>query len=152
MKQVSTEDCWLWAGYIHPAGYGVKTYALDGKLVKEYAHRVMYRDAGGTLPTKPMELDHLCRVKRCVNPAHLEVVTNAENMRRHFGNKPGHCVKGHKLTPDNTYIANSVNHSKPVKSCKKCNLHRGLWRKRRVRAELKQQKLEAQSKSKGNKQ
>lgn len=52
---------------------------------------------------------HLCRVRHCVNPAHLEVVTHLENMRRGvaptmLSKLSGKCFKGHAMTPENTYV------------------------------------------------
>lgn len=55
----------------------------------------------GPIP-EGMYLDHLCSVKRCVNPAHLEPVTSKENARRYF-NSLSTCVNGHPWTDENTY-------------------------------------------------
>lgn len=68
------------------------------------AHRVAYELTRGPIPAG-MEIDHLCRVRSCVNPDHLEAVTRGENLRRGRG-KTGaqtHCKRGHELTPENTY-------------------------------------------------
>lgn len=70
-------DCWLWQGALDRDGYGRVT--VDGR--GHPAHRVMYEVAVGPIPAG-LTLDHLCRVPRCVNPSHLEPVTNAENARR----------------------------------------------------------------------
>lgn len=70
--------CWRWAGKVDPNGYANRM-ALEGKEVE--AHRAFYEREHGQIPTG-LELDHLCRVRACVNPAHLEPVTHAENMRR----------------------------------------------------------------------
>jgi HNH endonuclease len=69
--------CWLWQGALHSAGYGFLSVGGRNQL----AHRVAYRLFVGPIPDG-LELDHLCRVKHCVNPAHLEPVTTAENLRR----------------------------------------------------------------------
>lgn len=69
-------DCWLWLGCLSH-GYGVFYYMKR----KSRAHRWAYEQANGPIPAG-LELDHLCRVTACVNPAHLEPVTHAENMRR----------------------------------------------------------------------
>jgi hypothetical protein len=71
------ETCWLWQGAV-ATGYGVFN-AGSGKAV--YAHRFAYEELVGPIPNG-LTLDHLCRTPRCVNPEHLEPVTQAENSRR----------------------------------------------------------------------
>lgn len=83
-RHLFTEDpsgCWLWSGSrTHPVwGYG--TVSVDGHMV--VAHRAVYEVVVGPIPTG-MDIDHLCRVRLCVNPAHLEPVTRLENNRRKF--------------------------------------------------------------------
>lgn len=65
--------CWLWTGSLNSDGYG----RFNGKL----AHRRTYLEVVGPIPDG-LVLDHLCRVRNCVNPDHLEPVTQRENMRR----------------------------------------------------------------------
>ncbi|AVP41807.1 HNH endonuclease [Mycobacterium phage GageAP] len=96
--------CWLWIGAVTRGGYGVVQY--DGR--QRTAHRAVYSFVHGD----PGELvvDHLCRVHPCVNPAHLEAVTQKENVRRGQVSavqrarhqKQAHCVNGHKYTSENT--------------------------------------------------
>jgi hypothetical protein len=82
-KTVKTDGCWLWAGAIDSNRlYGHFRY--KGRVFK--AHRVAYLMWVGPIPDG-LELDHTCANHRCVNPAHLEVVTHLENMRRHFARK-----------------------------------------------------------------
>lgn len=69
--------CWLWQRAKYDTGYGVMRVA--GRLV--HAHRVLYERHIGPIPVG-LELDHLCGVRSCVNPEHLEPVTHAENIRR----------------------------------------------------------------------
>ena len=77
--------CWEWRGALFPNGYGC--FSLDGQSIG--AHRFSYELAFGPIPST-LCLDHLCRNKKCVNPAHLEAVTVVENVRR------GYAAKGKK--------------------------------------------------------
>jgi hypothetical protein len=70
--------CWIWLGTINSKGYGMIGKGLVGS---PSAHRRMYEERIGLVPDGK-ELDHLCRVRACVNPAHLEPVTHRENVRR----------------------------------------------------------------------
>lgn len=101
MISVSTEDCWLYAGNINNKGYGV----IGSPSTR--AHRATYQTMVGPVP-EGLELDHLCRVRACINPDHLEAVTHQENMiRSPIVGRPvmTHCIRGHKLEPNNVYIA-----------------------------------------------
>ncbi len=69
--------CWVWQRARSRSGYG---QAYDGRMMRP-AHRVYYEREYGEVP-KGLVLDHLCRLRACVNPAHLEPVTHAENVRR----------------------------------------------------------------------
>ncbi len=69
--------CWMWRGYVVTTGYGV--FALNDK--KYLVHRFIYKAVVGQIPDR-LVLDHLCGVKLCVNPHHLEPVTLSENFRR----------------------------------------------------------------------
>ena len=76
-----TDSCWLWIGNINYAGYG--TFHRTGRQQdgRHLAHRVCYEMLVGEIP-KGMELDHLCRVRNCVRPDHLEAVTHNVNVQR----------------------------------------------------------------------
>ena len=73
----SGSGCHIWIGGRDSLGYG--NFRSNGRLEK--AHRVAYRRTFGEIQPG-LELDHICRVRHCVNPAHLEPVTHAENMHR----------------------------------------------------------------------
>lgn len=98
-----TETCWLWTGASDESGYG---FFGAGNRVHR-AHRWAYEDRFGPIPDG-LVIDHLCRMPSCVNPDHLEAVTNQENLDRGWGRRVqsgwvDHCINGHKYTPDNTY-------------------------------------------------
>ena len=84
------------------------------------AHRFAYELLIGPIPSG-LTIDHLCRNTGCVNPAHMEPVTRAENARRHVPHRPAHCVKGHEFTPENTYSPPKAPGSR---QCKTCNRER----------------------------
>ena len=103
-KVQKTPTCWLWIKGLHEAGYGVVW--IDGK--NRRAHRVSYEMAKGPIPPGT-QLDHLCRVRRCVNPDHLEAVTQRENILRGAGlaaqnSVKTHCPQGHPLSGPNLYL------------------------------------------------
>lgn len=105
LDKVSMEPnsgCWLWTGTLQRQGYG-RFYKVN-KQPAILAHRVAFEHFVGPIPTG-LELDHLCRVKGCVNPKHLEAVTHAENMRRwgigDLQKKKTHCPHGHPYEGDN---------------------------------------------------
>jgi hypothetical protein len=98
-----TEGCWLWQSWIGTHGYG--HYWLDHHV--RQAHRVAYELAVGPIP-EGLQIDHLCRVRHCVRPDHLEAVTRLENVRRgksgEWQRSKTHCPQGHEFTPENTRL------------------------------------------------
>ena len=96
----SSDGCWRWQRKIGRNGYGV--FGLRSQL----AHRVSYEMFIGPIPDG-LQIDHLCRVRSCVNPAHLEAVTVGENCRRRdaalaIGSHKTQCPHGHEYTEENT--------------------------------------------------
>lgn len=94
------DGCWLWTGQILYHGYG---HFWRRGTTKVVAHRFSYEALVGPVAAG-LELDHLCRVRHCVNPEHLEPVTHSENNRRTAGLRAikTHCKRGHEFTPENT--------------------------------------------------
>jgi hypothetical protein len=106
-------DCWLWTGTTNGTGYA-KVYA-NGRL--RVVHELIWELANGPKPAG-MDLDHLCEVKHCINPDHLEPVTRQENLRRASkGNfRKTHCPKGHEYTTDNI-----LPNKRGKRNCKTCH-------------------------------
>lgn len=73
--------CFLWLGTLGPKGYGLKSFRVAGRSTSMMAHKFYWQLENGLVPDG-YELDHKCRNRICVNPAHLEVVTHRENVRR----------------------------------------------------------------------
>ena len=95
--------CWLWMLQLDSRGYG---RFWDGTR-RPFAHDFAYELLVGPVPDG-LELDHLCRVPACVNPAHLEAVTHRVNVLRGVGfmaqqARKTHCKRGHLLAGDNIY-------------------------------------------------
>lgn len=98
-RKIRNENgCWLWTAKRTHEGYGHVRY--EGRT--RIAYRVTYELLVGPIPDG-LVLDHLCVTPACVNPAHLEPVTQAENVRRSAPAQKTACVNGHAYTPENTY-------------------------------------------------
>lgn len=103
VKKGNRSGCWLWTAYKTKLGYG---RFFDGTR-QINAHRWAYLIRVGGIPDG-FVIDHLCRNPGCVNPKHLEAVTQGENVRRgesaHAKNwRKTHCKRGHEFTEENTY-------------------------------------------------
>lgn len=125
---VDGAGCWLWKRYTHK---GYARFRAEEKTVD--AHRWAYERYVGKVP-KGLQLDHLCRVRRCVNPSHLEPVTSRENCLRGFGlsaqrARQTHCLRGHPLSGGNLSYAGV---GRTHRRCLKCHALRE--RNRRARA------------------
>jgi hypothetical protein len=96
--------CWLWTAGKHPKGYGAVWF--DGGM--RLAHRIIYELLSSVIPANK-QLDHLCLNHPCVNPAHLEVVTQRVNILRGNGlsarrARQSHCLRGHEFSTANTMV------------------------------------------------
>lgn len=108
--EVSDAGCWLWQGPLMPNGYG--QINRTGKLW--LIHRLAYTLMVGEIPAG-LQIDHLCRVRNCINPDHLEPVTQAENLRRQ-GAAVVECPQGHLYSEENTYRSPSA------ATCRRCRI------------------------------
>lgn len=116
--------CWLWSGHLDPAGYG----RCNVRGLAKLAHRASFLICGGVIPAG-MALDHLCRVRCCVNPDHLEAVPQHVNIARGLmpaiyaarRDKPL-CRNGHELSGANLYT------HKGGRSCRICQSAAGRRR------------------------
>lgn len=111
-KVNKTDTCWLWTAAVNkpdPNGYGM--FWNGERLVT--AHRLAYIDAVGSIPDGA-DLDHLCRVRRCVRPDHLEPVSRSENLIRGINKnrEKSTCPRGH--------VYDTVNATTGGRACKTC--------------------------------
>ena len=124
-KVHKTSTCWLWTAATNKdTGYGVFNV---GNHRTAHAHKLAYLNLVGPVPPG-LEIDHVCRVRRCVNPAHMQAVTHrtndlrgtsimAENARK------THCVHGHPFAGDNLRVRVRVTRGRILEErvCVTCN-------------------------------
>lgn len=127
------DECWVWNGSKSTHGYG--QILVEGRTMM--AHRLAYILEVGPIPDG-LVLDHLCRRTDCVNPRHLEPVTDRVNVLRGIGvtairAAQTHCIRGHEFNVENTYYQGK---DKAYRMCRAC---------KRVRRREKQDALRADS-------
>lgn len=121
-REVDSSGCWLWTGALTHAGYGrLQVTEETGRSTAWGAHRASYTAYVGEIP-EGLHLDHLCRVRHCVNPEHLEPVTCRENLDRAplapstIRRSATACIHGHAFDEQNTYIDPKTGH----RQCRTC--------------------------------
>lgn len=127
----SLDGCWAWTGNQNGRGYGY--FYVTGLRGSRLAHRVAYEHFVGPIP-EGLQIDHLCRVRHCVNPEHMEVVTNRENTLRgrageHYSLRT-HCKNGHPFTAENTQLRSDA--GRRCLTCRK-EYDRKKWQERKAR-------------------
>lgn len=111
-------ECIVWLGGHTEKGYGF--LMVGGKKLR--AHRVAYELARGPVPGG-LEIDHLCRVRNCINPAHLEPVTSVENKNRGLRSPLAtHCPNGHEYSAGN--LRNRPGKGRECAECHRASAHR----------------------------
>ena len=134
-KVRKTEGCWEWIGGKSSNGYGSFQLPRTGRGTKQRrvsAHRFSYEMLVGPIP-EGLTIDHLCRNRACVNPAHLEPVTGRVNTLRSTNICAGNarkiaCPRGHPFDETNTY-----NRPGAARGCRECNRIRLRKKEREMR-------------------
>jgi hypothetical protein len=117
------DECWLWLGQYNNVRYGrFDIYLKGGRGKHILAHRFAYEDVIGPIP-RTLVIDHMCNNRGCVNPAHLRVTTQRENILRGTSGSAinaakTHCPAGHPYSGSNLSIR------KRGRACKACARHR----------------------------
>lgn len=125
--ELGENGCWLWTAARFPNGYGKFRFGFSGGAHR-FAYKAFVGDPGN------LTIDHLCRVRHCVNPEHLEAVSLKENVQRAVPfrssrmSHPDFYPCGHGRTPDNT------NGKGSVRQCRTCNVARSREYRNRSRA------------------
>lgn len=118
-KIVEFGDCWMWVGARNSRGYGTVANGRGGSVL---THRTAYELLVGPIEEN-LQIDHLCEVIECCNPAHLEPVTQLVNIRRASAARKTHCKRGHALSGDNLRIATDRN-GRRRRNCRACHRSR----------------------------
>jgi hypothetical protein len=120
--------CWIWTSTVGGYGYGYYSFGGRKNLIQGMAHRFSWKLLVGDL-REDQKLDHLCRNRKCVNPDHLEPVTNRENILR--GASPSashakktHCPSGHEYNQENTYWYRNMRQCKICRRTHSANSYR----------------------------
>ncbi len=122
IRQVDLAECVLWGGPLDRNGYGLRSE----KGRRPFAHRWAYERVHGPIPPG-LTIDHLCRNHACINPDHLEAVSQAENNKRASWRQM--CKQGHLMTPENT-----VWETTGQRRCRACKVEGDRRYKQRRRA------------------
>ncbi len=120
-KIKKTEDCWIWTASTSQNGYGkisFKNKPLSAHVVSYIIHNGCYN--------KKLQIDHICRVRNCVNPSHLRLVTRVTNILENSNSvsavnkRKTHCVNGHEFTKENTRMKKETRRKNKTRVCISC--------------------------------
>jgi hypothetical protein len=126
-RSVQDGECWIWQGCTD------LRYGRIGAFGRQWlTHRLAYTLLVADVPDH-LQIDHLCRNRLCINPAHLEAVPQQVNLARGFGPwainaRKTHCKRGHEFAPDNTLIEQGT------RKCRACKRSAATERRRAARA------------------
>jgi hypothetical protein len=142
VRFVPITGCWRWVASLNTGGYGQLNVDRRPRL----AYRLAYEALVGPVPRK-LQLDHLCQFRQCVNPWHLEVVTNRENVLRGYNGQFGtvlsrrnaaktECPNGHPYSGDNLLVwtrkTNDGKRTVTYRTCRTCSRDRNReWKRKR---------------------
>lgn len=118
-------ECWRWTEGLTPQGYARFSWKRTDGVLFSAGHRVVMAALGFPLP-RGMVIDHLCRVRECINPDHLEVVTSRENVMRSpitlatINSSKTHCPQGHAYDDKNTTVVRHTTRSAIGRVCRAC--------------------------------
>lgn len=117
--------CWLWTGRRKDSGYGQSW--LDG--VQTNAHRIAYIVWRGPVPDG-LEVDHICHVRACINPDHLQLATRHENVRRQLRHLAPHCANGHDRSVHTVVVREGGRERRRCRACARVTEARKAERRR----------------------
>lgn len=128
VDRIAGAPCWLWTGNQFHDGYG--QFNVQGRQLR--AHRWAYEAGVAPIP-EGLVIDHRCRNRLCVNPDHMEPVTNQENVLRGIGisavnARKIRCIHGHEFTTKNTRIRPDGS-----RACRECGRLREQARRDRAK-------------------
>lgn len=135
-RYTKSKGCWVWNTKIRQHKYGVFHVSSGNGRITGMAHRVSYTIHVGEIP-EGMVINHKCRNTFCVNPKHLEVVSQRENVLKGFGlaainHKKSICLRGHKLSGKN--VCRTIYRGSVRRQCRKCSsiVHRARNQRKKV--------------------
>jgi len=132
-KEPGENACWLWEGNQNTGGYGqISITRVSNNTKHPCAHRYAYEISIGPIPLG-LTLDHLCRVRTCVRPSHLEPVSIKENVLRGISwaaknSRKAACSMGHVFIAKTTYVTKAGS-----RQCRICHAARQLLRKQKLK-------------------